>query len=43
MPNPPAKFDPIQQRARAKRTVVILALVAFVIYVGFIAQTVLGR
>lgn len=43
MPNPPTDSDPKLQRARARRTVVILALVAFAIYVAFIARTVLSR
>jgi hypothetical protein len=41
---PPAKFDPAQQRARAKRTVIVLAVVAATIYVAFILRLLLlGR
>lgn len=43
MANTPANLDPDRQRARARRTVAILALIAFAIYVAFIAQTVLSR
>ena len=43
MPHPPASFDPNQQRARAKRTVTVLAVVAVSIYVAFILHAVLSR
>lgn len=43
MTQPPASFDRDQQRARARRTVAVLAVVAFVIYVAFILDTVLSR
>lgn len=35
--------DPNQQRARAKRTVLVLALVTLSIYLAFIAHFVLKR
>jgi hypothetical protein len=41
MTQPPAKFDPSQQRARAKRTVIVLAVVAVSIYVAFILRLLL--
>lgn len=41
MTQPPAKIDPSQQRARAKRTVIVLAIVAATIYVAFILRLLL--
>ena len=43
MANSPAHLDPNQQRARAKRTVAVLAVVAVSIYVAFVLHAVLSR
>ena len=43
MTNPPASSDRDQQRARAKRTVMVLAVVAVSIYVAFILHAMLSR
>ncbi len=41
MTNPPASFDRNQQRARVRRTVAVLAVVAFALYAAFILRTVM--
>ena len=43
MANTPVQFDRNQQLARAKRTVMVLAVVAVSIYVAFILHAVLSR
>ncbi|MEO7478227.1 MAG: hypothetical protein ABIT64_03230 [Lysobacteraceae bacterium] len=43
MSKQPANTDPKTQRARARRTVWVLAAVAAAIYVGFILQAVLHK
>lgn len=41
MANPPTRLQQDPQRARARRTVIVLALVAATIYVAFILHSVL--
>ncbi|HEY2344662.1 MAG TPA: hypothetical protein VGH80_02130 [Xanthomonadaceae bacterium] len=43
MPDSPASTDSNQQRARAKRTVIVLAFVATTIYVAFVLHAMLSR
>lgn len=43
MPQQPAPTESDRQRARARRTVVVMAVIAGGIYVAFILSGVLGR
>ena len=43
MPTTPPAFDPRDRRRGVRRTAIVMAVIAVVIYVGFVMSGVIGR